>query len=137
MARYYLDTSIWLDLFEDRNEQNLPKGKYAERLMNKIVSENCLIVLSDIVKGELIEYGYTERDLIELFKPFEKILIDEEVNDKQLGKAKDLAKKRAIPRLDAVHALIARDAKALMISRDAHFRQLKDVVRCAKPEELI
>ena len=105
--------------------------------MNKIVSENCLIVLSDIVKGELIEYGYTERDLFELFKPFEKILIDEEVNDKQLGKAKDLAKKRAIPRLDAVHALIARDAKALMISRDAHFRQLKDVVRCAKPEELI
>ncbi len=137
MVKYYLDTSIWLDLFEDRDEQGLPKGEYAERLLEKIISEDGKIILSDIVTEELIKYGYTAHQLFDLFMPFEKVVIYEKSDNKRSGRARDLAQKRNLPRLDALHALVAKDAKALIISRDAHFKQLKDIAKCKRPEELI
>jgi len=39
-ARYYLDTSIWIDLFEKRDEPNLPKGTWAQNLFDKIIKTN-------------------------------------------------------------------------------------------------
>jgi hypothetical protein len=54
MARYYLDTSIWLDLFENRNELRLPKSDYAESFIAKVISESEKIVYSDAVIEEKI-----------------------------------------------------------------------------------
>ena len=33
--KFYFDTSIWLDFFEDRNEPNLPKSDWARKLVTK------------------------------------------------------------------------------------------------------
>lgn len=52
--RYYFDTSIGLDLFETRNEINLPKGLFAEKLIAKIISEDKIIAYSNAIIDELI-----------------------------------------------------------------------------------
>ena len=135
--KYYLDTSIWLDLFENRNEPNLPKGDFAKGIMNKIIKEDCKIIYSDAVKDEMIELGYNEQEAENLLGPLKACLVFVEFTKKQFGKAKDLSAKRDVPLLDAMHALIARDNKCIMVTRDAHFNRLSDIIKPKKPEDII
>lgn len=135
--KYYFDTSIWLDFFENRDEPNLPKGKWARELVAKIIIEDKCIVYSDAIKDELIEQGYTTNELGSFFKPLNRILVYVESTKKQFGKAKDLSQKRGIPVFDALHMLIARDNKALMVTRDLHFEKLRDINKYKKPEDII
>jgi predicted nucleic acid-binding protein len=136
MLCYYLDTSIWLDFLENRNEPNLQKGKYAKLLIEKVVANSLKIIYSEIISKELRAQGYQTFELDFLFLKLKGILYCSDVENRQIGKAKDLAEKRGIPFLDALHALIARDNKAIMVTRDTHFRLLRDIVDCRKPEEL-
>lgn len=135
--KYYFDTSIWLDFFENRNEPNLPKGDFVERLINKIVEEDNKIVYSDAVKDEMIKLGYNEQEAENLLEPLKACLVFVEFTKKQFGKAKDLSVKRDVPLLDALHALIARDNKCIMVTRDAHFKRLSDIIKPKKPEDII
>ena len=135
--KYYFDTSIWLDFFENRNEPNLPKGDFASVLINKIINENHKIVFSDAIKDEMADLGYNEYEVNNLLGPFDKVIIFVEFTKKQFGKAKDLSAKRDIPLLDALHALIARDNSCIMITRDAHFKRLLDIIKNKKPEDVI
>ena len=136
-GRYYLDTSIWLDLFENRNEPNLPKGDFAQNLIDKIIKEDSKIVYSDAVKDEIMSLGYSRQEAKNLLEPLKDCLVFVEFNKKQFGKAKDLSAKRDIPLLDALHALIARDNKCVMVTRDAHFKKLLDIINHKKPEDII
>ena len=124
----HFDTSIWLDFFEYRDEPNLPKGMFAEKLVNKIIVEDERIVYSEAIKDELSDLGYSTNEIEELFEPLGKVLIFSEVTKKQFGKAKDLSAKRNVPLFDALHALIARDNKAIMVTRDAHFNNVNTLV---------
>ena len=135
--RFYFDTSIWLDFFENRDEANLPKGTWAKKLISKIISKNDKIVYSDLAVIELGEAGYSDYDLEELFRSFGNLLIFVEATDKQLGKSKDLAFKRKVPRKDALHALIARDNGAVLVTLDHHFRSLQDIVKSYRTNELL
>ena len=137
MKRYYFDTSIWLDFFENRNEPNLPKGEWANKLINKIISEDNKIAYSDAVKDEIVDLGYSIGEVENLLEPLNRILIFVEATKKQFGKAKDLSAKRSVPLFDALHALIARDNKAIMVTRDAHFKKLKDIIKYKRPEDII
>ena len=89
MQRYYLDTSIWLDLFEDRNEPNFPKSDWAEKLLEKIIKEDSDIVFSDVIKDELIKQGHGKEEIRELTNSIRKIFIMVEVTDKQFKRAKE------------------------------------------------
>ena len=136
--RFYLDTSIWLDLIEERNESNLPKSKLAKEFLNKIISKNYWIIYSEIISDELKSLGYTDYDIENLIaRPFKDIIIVAYFIQEFFGKAKDLSNKREIPVLDALHALIARDQKAILITRDKHFKRLIDIVKSKKPEEIL
>lgn len=135
--RYYFDTSIWLDFFENRDEPNLPKGKWAKELLNKITRNNDRIVYSDNNIYELNILGYPFEDINTMFLPFKPILIFVESTEKQIGKAKDIALKRDVPKRDALHALIARDNKAILITLDKHFQMLLDILKPKNPKELI
>ena len=48
LRRYYFDTSVWLDFFEQRDEPNLPKEELACKLIEKIIREDCLIICSEV-----------------------------------------------------------------------------------------
>ncbi len=90
-----------------------------------------------MIADELKASDYGTFEIEDLFKPIRQILIYAEPTKKQYGKAKDLAAKRKVPLLDAMHAIIARDEKAILVSRDNHFKKLLDITKPKKPEEII
>ncbi len=135
--KYYLDTSIWLDFFEKRNEPNLPKGDWAHELLDKITKNNNKVIYSDIVILELGVVDYQPHEIEKLFEKIRPILIFAESTEKQARKAKDLASKRDIPKGDALHALIARDNKATLVTLDNHFKKLLDIIKPKRPQDLI
>ena len=55
----------------------------------------------------------------------------------QIDAACKLMQQRSIPKGDALHAILARDNNALLISRDKDFQKLKDIVKVYAPEEVI
>ena len=124
--KYYPDTSIWLDFFENRNEPNLPKGDWAHKLLDKITQNNDKIIYSDNNIYELNMIGYSTHELGAVLQPLKPILIFVESTEKQISKAKDLSLKRNIPKRDALHALIARDNKSILVTLDRHFQKLRD-----------
>ena len=136
MKKYYFDISIWLDLFEKRDER-LPKGKFAKELIEKIIKEDSIIFFSDVVIYELLKLGYPYHEVKKKFSLLKGVLNYVRATKTQIGKAKDLSFKRKIPKRDALHALIAKDNKAIIVTRDKHFIKLKDITSPKKPEELI
>ncbi len=135
MNRYYLDTSIWLDFFENRNEPHLAKGDFAAKFISLVIDRDEKIIYSDAVKDEIAKYGFTFWEVERLFERFSKILVYVESDNRQFKRAKDLAAKRKVPIMDALHALIARDNKATVITRDRDFEKLKDIAGIRKPED--
>jgi predicted nucleic acid-binding protein len=132
-GRFYLDTSIWLDFLEDRGNN----GDAAYKLLKFIINRNYKIIFSEAIKDELLEYGLSMDNIRSFLSVFKRNVICLYVNKKQFRKAKDISNKRNIPVFDALHAIIARDNSAVMITRDRHFDKLLDIVRYKKPEEII
>ena len=60
-----------------------------------------------------------------------------ESTEKQVRKSKDLSSKRDIPKGDALHALIARDNKATLVTLDNHFKKLYDITKSKRPQDII
>ncbi|MBS3110269.1 PIN domain-containing protein [Candidatus Woesearchaeota archaeon] len=60
-----------------------------------------------------------------------------ESTEKQTGKAKDLSSKRKVPKADALHAVLARDNKAVLVTLDKHFKKLSDISKPKRPQDLI
>ncbi|HLC62211.1 MAG TPA: PIN domain-containing protein [Candidatus Nanoarchaeia archaeon] len=134
---YIIDTSIWVDLYEDRKDyNNEPLGNYAFKLLVKIKAKESAIVLTDFLIREL-ETIYSVAEINGMFKPFEKIIKKIIATEKQWEEAKKIAKERDVPAGDALHVIIARDNNFILVTRDRHFRELEDISKHYKPEELI
>lgn len=134
---FYFDTSIWLDFFEDRDEPNLPKGEWVHKLLDKIIKNDDKIVYSDNNLLELYMNGYPSYEIHELLQPLKQILIFVESIERQIGKAKDISSKRNIPKRDVLHALIARDNNATLITLDKHFQKILDITIPKRPQDFI
>jgi predicted nucleic acid-binding protein len=135
--RFYLDTSIWLDFLEKRDEPSLPKGTWARKLIEKIIKNKDKILLSDVNILELGVIGYSEFEIEELLDELKAVIVHVESSESEIRKARDLSSKRNIPKRDALHALIARDNSALLIALDNHFKELKDISKPHSPKEFI
>ncbi len=134
MQAYYLDTSIWLDHYEKRGMN----GKNAFKLILKIIEEDSLIIYSDFHIRELKHLGYDINEIyaiIKIAKPgnIKKV----QINRNQSEEAKQLASLKNIPRGDALHAILARDNNAIMITRDQDFLKLSHIVEVRQPEDLL
>lgn len=130
---YYLDTSIWLDHYEKRGKN----GVSAKRFLLKIVEKEAIIFYSDLIIKELkrLEYGPEEIKTILSAAKTDKIK-RVYITKLKIKEATKLAKKTKVPRGDALHAILARDNGAIMISRDRHFESLRSIVISKKPEEV-
>src|SRR3989338_3171679 len=104
--RFYLDTSVWLDFFEDRNEPNMLKSDWARKLVAKIIFDEDIIIFTDNNMEELNQIGYSEYEVEELLNKLRKRVMFVEATNRQIGIARDLSSKRGVPRRDALHALI-------------------------------
>lgn len=135
--KYIIDTSIWVDLYDDRKGfRNEPFGDYALKLLMRIRAEESKIVLTDFLIREL-EVNYSIAEINGMFNPFEKLIETIIVAKEQREEAKKIAAERNLPPGDVLHAIIARDNNLILVSRDKHFKQLEDLSKHCKPEDLI
>lgn len=136
--KFYLDTSIWRDYYEDRSDSHKQLGKLALQLLQKIIEEENIILYSDLVVQELMT-KYSKEEISGILSILYNIGLLEKVNTSkaQAKEAADLCKKLNIPFGDALHAILARDNKAVMVTRDKHFLLLADIAEIKKPEDLI
>jgi len=135
-SKYYIDAAIWRDFHENRKDKSKNLGELAFESFKKTRSNKEKILYSDFVVEEL-SHAYDKQTINKLFKGVSEALEKVEIHEKQLKEAADLSKKLNIPFGDAIHGVLARDSSAVMVTRDRHFRKLKDKVIIKKPEDLI
>ncbi len=134
---FLIDTSIWIDLYEDRvGFQGEPLGEYALKLFAMIKAQQQTIILTDLLMIEL-ETNYSIAEINGMIKPFELRVKKIIVTKKQREEAKIIAAKRNVPPGDVLHAIIAKEHDAILVTRDNHFKQLTDISPHYNPEELI
>src|SRR3989344_9041411 len=102
MKKYYFDTSIWLDLFEDRNKGSFAKTTIARKLLDKILRDNGVIVYSGFIILELKNQGYTNYEVRSFWRDINPFMLFGKYDLRLVGKAKDLSKKRGLPLFDAI-----------------------------------
>ena len=135
MPKYLIDTSIWIDLLDDRyghNKEHL--GNYAAKLLGKITKTKSTIIITDFLLKELLTY-YPVETVRGMFLPFrvEKYAASRQ----QILESEKIANERCVPRGDALFAIVARDCELVLVTRDRHFKKLDNVCRYNKPEEII
>jgi len=134
VEKFYFDTSIWLDYYEKRGKN----GEAALDLINKIIKENHIILCSPLVIKELKNLGYFLNEINDIFsiaKPDNIRLVN--ITKEQIKEMEKIAPKRDVPKKDVLHAILARDYEAQLITRDYHFQKLKDITLLKLPEEFI
>lgn len=135
-TKYYIDTAIWRDLHENRKDKNKPLGELAFELFRKIRANKEKILYSDFVVKELSS-AYDKQTIKKLFKKVSKLIEKAKISEEHVTEAEALCKELNIPLGDAIHGILARDNKAIMVTRDRHFKKLSNKIDVKKPEDLI
>ncbi|MFQ5531756.1 MAG: type II toxin-antitoxin system VapC family toxin [Candidatus Nanoarchaeia archaeon] len=131
---FYLDTSIWLDVYEKRGKN----GEAALKLINKILAENKVILYSDIVIRELEKLGYSQEEIYEMFRIAKPDKIRRvHVSKEFVREADKISTEKNISLADVLHAILTRENYAQLISRDKDFDKLKNITIAKLPEEFI
>jgi predicted nucleic acid-binding protein len=136
---YYLDTCIWIDHLEDRlGYEKRPLGEYASKLFMKLIKNKDEIIFSNALLKELrVRFAENEiQDIITITSLLIEMKKIDMTKEDPL-EADKISKEREIPFNDALHAIIARNNKAILVSQDKHFQELKDIVTVRKPEDII
>ena len=139
MARYYVDTSIWRDLLEDRRDNIKPLSEFAFKFMQKILDEKHTIVFSKEIEVELRKRFKIEQInelIIERFAK-ENLVLYVEADNSRVDEAEKLSLERKIPVYDALHAILARANQAILVTRDKHYEELQDIAEIKTPEQVI
>lgn len=138
MRKFYVDTSVWLDLAFDRKDNVRPLGELAFQFFKKCMRNGWKILYSELVLDELSKKMDLEEIPERCFGIISKkeVLMEVKFSLKQAKEAREISKKKGVPFADAMHAVVARDNKAMFISRDFHFQELSGIVTCLLPEDV-
>jgi len=131
---FYFDVSIWIDIYEKRSEN----GQLAKALFDRIIKDDALIFYSDLIIAELkhVEYVKAQIDmLLSIAKPDHLRRVH--IHKVQIEESRNLAAQRSVPKADALHAVLARDNYAILISTDKDFKKLKDITKTHMPADFI
>ena len=130
---FYFDVSIWLDIYEKRGYN----GEAAKFLLKNIIEEDCSVLYSDLLIAELKRVGYTKEEIRVLLGIVKaENLKRVHIYPEEIKEATTIAVKRTVPKADALHAILARDNAAQLISRDWDFTKLKDITKAKLPEDI-
>jgi len=124
-----------MDLLWNRNDKIKPLGELAFWFFKKCQQRNYIVIFSNEIEKELLGY-VPEKRIKEMTDCFSKIIVKVDSTGKQRGEAHcfwNNTSKR-FPFIDILHAIIARDNKAVVVSRDKHFEDIK-ITECVFPEE--
>lgn len=136
----YLDSNIWIDLWEDRRDNIRPLGEFAFQLLKMVYECKFRVVLSGAVLNELLNIypkKITNNILRELYESEKYVKIVAEKAD--VVKAEIISEKRSLPYSDVLHAVLANKANArYLVTRNiVHFEALEDLAEPKMPEELL
>ncbi len=135
---YYLDNQIWIDHYLGRGPDGI-WGEDALKLIIKIIDEDSKIIFSNFNEKEFKQIGLSETEinsLISMIKPNHIKRVS--VTKDQYKEAHRLAEQRKVPLGDAIHAVLARDHEAQLVTRDEKdYRKLKDVTQYKEPKDLL
>ncbi|MEK6857542.1 MAG: type II toxin-antitoxin system VapC family toxin [Nanoarchaeota archaeon] len=135
--KFYLDTSIWIDLYEDRKGYSGEKlGDFAWKLFSMIKNNGFRIIISDMLILEL-EQKYSMAEIKGMIKLFETSIDKVLTTKEERNEAHRISQERNLPSGDVLHAILARNHKFILVTRDNHFRKLTDICSFHKPEEFI
>lgn len=136
--KFYLDSAIWRDYYENRSDKFRPLGEWALTFLNNALENKDFILFSDLVTKEL-QIKYSEEEINNILEIVSKrnLLIKADISESQAKEAAILCKQRKVAFGDALHAILARDNKAIIVTRDKHFLELTDIAEIKKPEDLI
>jgi len=112
-------------------------GEWALEFFKRAMEDDSLIIYSDFVEDEL-KKDYDEEKIKDVFSVIDKVhlLKKIEIKPEQFKEASKISKERNVPFGDALHAIVARDEDAIVITRDHHFEELQDIAISKKPEEV-
>ena len=138
--RYFIDTCIWRDFFEDRfSKTNRPIGGYANKLFQKIIKERQIVFYSPLIIKELnLRYNLSEIEI--MLNILYKIGLLQKIvpTNNEIIEAEKLSIQRNIPFVDCLNAIQARNNDLIMVTQDKHyFEKLFDFTRSKRPEDLI
>ena len=136
--KYYIDTNIFRDYYENRVDRFKSIGIFANKLLQKIIEDNSKLIISDILEDELT-VPYSIEEIQNILSPFRKenLIENVKISEKQFKEAINLAKERNVPFADAAHVILARDNGAILVTRDKDFNKLLHIKEYKKPEDLI
>lgn len=134
--KFYLDTAIWRDYFEDRRDGVRPLGEFAFGFLKKCRQRKWIVLVSAEVEKELLAHCSKER-VEDAFSNFSDIIAKVDCSKQQVSEALSFwaETRKEFPFSDILHSVIARDNCAVLVSRDAHFFEIK-LVDCVFPEDV-
>lgn len=93
---------------------------------------------SDAIVDELLIY-YTNEEIKQIFADSKKenLLLKIAVTYTEKTCAMALSKKLHLPFMDCLHALLAKNNNAIIVTRDHHFEEMQNIVTVKKPEDLL
>src|SRR3990172_10945692 len=112
--RYYIDTRIFRDYFEGRNEKR-PLGEFALQFLNGL-KETDTVYYSRAVVEELISKSLNPQKIMNIVQE-KGILKEAKITPQNINEAIFLARQRGIPKGDAMHAILARENDAIVVTR--------------------
>jgi len=136
--KFYLDSAIWRDYSENRSDRFRPLGEWALTLINNALENEDFILYSEFVVKEL-KVKYSDEEINNILEIVSKrnLLVKVDISKSQAKEAAILCEQRKVAFGDALHAILARDNNAIMVTRDKHFLELTDIAEVKKPEDLI
>lgn len=136
--KFYLDTSIWRDYYENRSDNFRPIGEWAFQFLQKVIKQKNVVIYSDLVLDEL-KNRYTDAEIQDIFEILSSVRLLEKVpiSQSHISEARRMNRERHLGFGDCLHAILARNTGAMLVSRDAHFLDLADIAEVKKPEDLL
>ncbi len=135
MKKFYLDTNIWLDFFENRSDGLRPLGEFAFQFLKDCLNFNCKIYYSDFTLFELSK-KISDSEFLEALDFIKTNLFFTKSTKLDWLEAQKLSKRTTLHSADAFHLVLAKKNKCAIITRDKHFDSI-DFIEVKRPEEVI
>jgi len=119
MTRYYVDTCLWIDFIEGRTDDDI---------FTKIIENEDTVIYSYPLEKELLKYlKLIQLRMLYTLLSSKRLLYPVTVTDIEKLEAHELSNSRNLPFADTLHAILARDNQATLLTRDKHFLLLRNI----------
>lgn len=138
MTKYYVDTCVWRDYYENRfGQRGKPLGEFAEKFFFKAIKKRDIILFSNLTIKEL-KTAFSNEEIDEMLGLVSNfgLLKVVELSKNDFIEAQKLAEERTLPFGDVLHAIVSRNNNAVLITQDKHFEKVRDLIAVKLPQEI-